>query len=240
MERITILNNNIPEIGLSTRNTTQGEESQMVQEFIEFYCHKFLRDNKKSNLAVFVEPRISSGFPDVVFAPYLPSISDNWSEQRKKIDINDLKILSYLIQTSGVNGERLLSQLKMPEKQTLISLEKLLDANLIIYKNKVWKPKELRSIFSIKKLVSIEAKMGDVSRVIEQSFVNTWFASHSYALTSATRPQSDTMKAFSKRGLGLYCRGGSFQKVVEAMPLSLPSSYQSLQFNEWIGNRISM
>jgi hypothetical protein len=240
MDRIMLFNDNVPQIGLFTRNTTQGVEYEMVQEFIDFYCHKFLRDNKKSNLAVFIEPRITSGFPDVVLASYLPSIADNWSEERKKVDVSDLKILSYLIHTGGVGGERLITQLKMKEKQILISLERLLDASLITYRNKSWKPKELRSIFSIMKLVSVEAKIGDVSRVIEQSFINTWFASHSYALTSSAKPHSETIKAFSKHGLGLYCKGNSFHKVIEAKPLSLPSSYQSLQFNEWIGNKISM
>ena len=175
MERITVFYESMPQIGLYTRNTTTGDEYKMVQGFIDYYCHKFLRNNKKSNLAVFVEPRIPSGFPDVVFASYLPSILDNWSEQRKCIDVNDLKILSYLIRTNGTKGEYILAQLKMSEKQTLISLEKLLDAKLIIYKSKVWKPKELRNIFSVRKLISIEAKMGDISRVIEQSFLNIMY-----------------------------------------------------------------
>lgn len=240
MDRITVFSGNIPQIGLFSRTVTQGEEYSMVLEFIDYYCCKFLRDNRKNNLAVFIEPRIVSGFPDVVFASYLPSIVDTWTDQRRHVDVNDLKILSCLLQTGGASGTQLLSLLKIPEKQTLISLEKLMDANLIIYKQKMWRPKDVRSIFSIRKLVSVEAKIGDISRVMEQSFINTWFASHSYALTSAVKPQDETVKAFSQRGLGLYCKGKSFHKVVDAKPLTLPSSYQSLLFNEWIGNRLVM
>lgn len=211
----------------------------MVSEFIDYYCCKFLRDNKKNNLAVFVEPRIASGFPDVVFASYKPSITDTWNDFRRNIDVNDLKILSFLLHAGGATGTQLLSSLKMPERQTLISLEKLLDAKLVIYKQQHWHPKDVHSVFSIKKLVSVEAKISDVSKVIEQSYINTWFASHSYALTSATRPQDETIKAFTQRGIGLYCKGKTFHKVVDASRLTLPSSYQSLQFNEWIGNRVT-
>lgn len=240
MERVTIFDNSIPEIGLFTRNPTLGNEFDLVQDFIGYFCSKFIKDNKRNNLAVFLEPRIVSGFPDIVFASYRPSIMNNWSEARKDIDTNDLKILSHLIKTRGATGERLISQLKMPERQTIISLEKLLNAQLIIYGSKLWKCVDLRSVFSITKIITVEAKIGDMSSVMEQSFLNTWFASHSYALSSSFKPHAETLKAFSNRGLGLYCKSKSFRKVVEAKPLSLPSSYQSLQFNEWIGNRLAI
>ena len=88
MDRITIFDKNIPQIGLFSRNTPKGEEYAMVSEFIDYYCCKFLHDNRKNNLAVFIEPRIASGFPDVVFASFLPSITDTWNDCRKNIDVN--------------------------------------------------------------------------------------------------------------------------------------------------------
>ncbi len=175
-----------------------------------------------------------------MFVSYLPSIIENWTDERKMLDVNDLKILSFLLQKGSVSKTQLLSLLKMSEKQILISFDKLFDANLIMYKQKLWKPKDLKSIFSIKNIVSVEAKIGETSRVMEQSLINTWFASHSYALMNVAKPQDKTVRAFSQRGLGLYCKGENFNKIIDAKPLSLPSSYQSLLFNEWIGNRIVM
>lgn len=89
MDRITIFDKNIPQIGLFSRNTPKGEEYAMVSEFIDYYCCKFLRDNRKNNLAVFIEPRIASGFPDVVFASFLPSIYLDYEvkESEDKIEI---------------------------------------------------------------------------------------------------------------------------------------------------------
>ena len=64
-------------------------------------------------------------------------------------------------------------------------------------------------------------------------------ASQSYALTSTSNPQSSTIKKFERQGTGLYCKKRSFRKIVEAKKLASPSSYQSLQFNEWIGRTVA-
>ena len=239
MSQVIIFNNNMPDIGLHTRTATEGTEYALVQKFIDYYCHTFICKNKKTKLAVFVEPRIESGFPDVVFASYLPSITDNWSDKRGTLDTYDLKILSYLCNKTDVLGAKLISKLGFPEKQTLTSLEKLMNAKLISYRDHSWRVRKLRDVFSLTKLIAVEAKINDVGRVVEQTYLNTWFASHSYALTNSTHPQSETVKTFSRYGIGLYCKGTQFRKIIEAKQHSLPSSYLSFQFNEWIGKTIA-
>jgi len=239
MSQVMIFNRSRSDIGLHTRAATAGSEYALVEQFIDYYCHIFTRNNKKTQLAVFVEPRIESGFPDVVFASYLPSITDNWSNKREALDVYDLKLLSYLCNTKDVLGGRLISKLGFSEKQTITSLEKLMDAKLVSYRERSWRVRELRVVFSLTKLIAVEAKLNDVSKVVEQTHLNTWFASHSYALTNSTHPQNETLKTFSKYGIGLYCKGSHFRKVVEAKQHSLPSSYLSFQFNEWIGKTIA-
>lgn len=49
-------------------------------------------------------------------------------------------------------------------------------------------PVDIKKIYNIKKLISVEAKMTDIKKVAEQSLINTWFASQSYALTSTSNP----------------------------------------------------
>ena len=238
MNQVVILDNSQPEIGLYTRNITAGDEFTLVKQFIDYYCENFLCQNKKAHLAVFIEPRIESGFPDVVFASYLPSILNNWSSEREKLDIYDLKLLSYICYAKNVCGTKIITKLGFPEKQTITSLEKLMDARLVSYSSGFWRLRKLRDVFSITKLIAIEAKLNDISKVVEQSFHNTWFASHSYALTNASNPNSETVRILSKYGIGLYCKGTHFKKLVEAKQHSLPSSYLSYQFNEWIGRAI--
>ena len=195
MNQIMIIKNSCPDIGLYTRPTTLGDEYLLVEQFIEYYCHMFTRNNKKTQLAVFIEPRIDSGFPDIVFASYLPSIIDNWSDKREKLDVYDLKLLSYLCTTKNILGAKLISTLGFPEKQTITSLEKLMDAKLISYRNHSWRVRELRNVFSLTKLIAVEAKLNDMSKVVEQTHLNTRFASHSYALTNSAHPQGETVGA---------------------------------------------
>ena len=38
---------NIPDIGLKFRNVTEGEEIELVRDFIEFYIYRFQKVNKK-------------------------------------------------------------------------------------------------------------------------------------------------------------------------------------------------
>ena len=141
--------------------------------------------------------------------------------------------------TKGSTGSELITRLKMPEKDTIQAIEKLLDAHMIIRDHGLWKPVDIKKIYNIKKLISVEAKMTDIKKVAEQSLINTWFASQSYALTSTSNPQSSTIKKFERQGTGLYCKKRSFRKIVEAKKLASPSSYQSLQFNEWIGRTVA-
>jgi len=239
MKQVVIRLNNRPEIGLLSRSSTNGDEQVLVEQFIDYYCTAFRRNNKKTQLAVFVEPRIDSGYPDVVFASYLPSILDNWTAEREKLDVSDLKVLSYLSGVKGVKGGTIITSLGFPEKQTLNSLEKLMDAKLVTYRTSGWQICELREAFSVKKLIAVEAKLSDVSGVFSQSYINTRFASHSYALINSAKPSSETIQKFDGYGIGLYSKGNCFKKHVEATEYSLPSSYVSFQFNEWIGRAIS-
>ncbi|WP_019554795.1 hypothetical protein [Propionispira raffinosivorans] len=239
MERIQIFNHDISSIGLYKRNSTEGAELNLVNDFIDYYSDNFLKKGNRYNLAVFIEPRILSGFPDIVFAVYNPNIVDMWSEARKTLNLYDLKILFQIVHSKGMSGANLIDMLKFPEKQIITSIEKLYDSKLIYRRGYSWRAKEIKQIYSIKDLISVEAKIGDIKKVAKQSFINTWFASQSYALTNSNSPQKNTIENFSKIGIGLYCKKRNFKKIVPAQKLSSPVSYLSLQFNEWIGNYYS-
>lgn len=239
MSQVTIFKSSRPEIGLFTRPATPGDEYALVELFIDYYGNRFTRDNKTNRLAVFIEPRIDSGYPDVVFASYLPSITDNWSDKRESLDVYDLKLMSHLFINKNALGARLISTLGFPERMILTSLEKLMDARLVSYRDRSWRIRRLRDVFSLTKLIAVEAKLKDINKVFEQTHLNTRFASQSYALTNSAHPRSETVKTFKRFGIGLYGKGSQFRRIVEARQHSLPSSYLSLQFNEWVGKSIS-
>ena len=43
MDRILMFDHNIKDIGLYTRPSTQGDELDLVEDFIEYYIHNFLK-----------------------------------------------------------------------------------------------------------------------------------------------------------------------------------------------------
>lgn len=157
VDRVIIFDQNIESIGLVTRPRTPGEELNLVQNFIDYYSSSFLKNDKVNNLAVFIEPQIATGFPDVVFATYSPGILQNWSDERERLTVNDLKVLSHLIMTGGHTGKSLITELRMPEKVILSAIENLLDAKMILRSQGLWEARKIQNIYSIKRLVSIEA-----------------------------------------------------------------------------------
>ncbi|MBC2191260.1 hypothetical protein HCB44_03060 [Listeria sp. FSL L7-0229] len=225
-------------IGLKTRTNTYGKEYDLVWEFISYYEKKFYRYNKNNKLAVFVEPQIESTFPDIVLASYNEALYDKWSTTRNLLTAQELKILSILINKRNCDGEYFI-RLGYDAKQVLKSLEHLLDCGLIKRTSRAWQVEPTSSFFGIKQLTAIEAKFSDVRSLYEQTLLNTWFASESYALLPVKQPQNSTRELFHKNGLGLYTKPDSFKKVLNAQKKGLPTSYISLQFNEWIGKSLN-
>ncbi|MRI69077.1 hypothetical protein FDP56_01390 [Enterococcus casseliflavus] len=225
-------------IGLKTRTNTYGKEYDLVWEFISYYEKRFYRYNKNNKLAVFVEPKIESTFPDIVLASYDETSYDNWSTTRNLLTVQELKILSILINKRSCDGEYFI-RLGYDAKQILRSLERLLDCGLIRRTARSWQVEPTSTFFGVKQLMAIEAKLYDVKSVYEQTLLNTWFASESYALLPVKQPQNSTRDLFYKNGLGLYTKPDGFKKVLQAKKKGLPTSYVSLQFNEWIGKSLN-
>ncbi|MFA7172305.1 MAG: hypothetical protein WC340_02620 [Kiritimatiellia bacterium] len=239
MGRIFTVKGCIPDIGLRSRCSTPGAETLLVNDFIDFYCSRFLRNSRTQNLAIFVEPKLESGFPDLVIAHYTPSfVESSWTEARDGLNTEDLKVLSFLIQTGGSSGENLISKLRLPGGRALHSLEKLLDTKWVSRKDNCWKPSGMKQNFGLKKLVAIEAKISDISKVTAQAVSNVWFASHSYALIDTSNPRQSTLASFDRLGVGLYCKGKHFRKALDSRERPLPSSYASLLFNEWVAKSV--
>lgn len=239
MSELQIFGENQKNIGLYTRTNTLGKEYDLVQEFISYYQEHFFRYNKKNHLAVFIEPKIESAFPDIVLASYDSATFKHWKSIRNKLNTQDLKILTVLIKTKGCNSTYL-TELGFSDKKILESVEKLIDCEMIVRTKQKWRACKLDSYFGIKQLIAVEAKISDIKSVYSQTVMNTWFASESYALTLTKKPHEQTKELFNSRGLGLYTKSDSFKKVVSAKKMGLPTSYASLQFNEWIGKSLNI
>lgn len=236
MNGVNTYRTNQPELGLYFRKSTIGRELDLVEEFVEEYKKKFLSYNKKKNLAIFVEPRLESGFPDIVFAKYDSNILKNWNPKRKKLNEIDLKIVSLINSFKGLTSKELY-KFGFSNEEILCSIEKLLDSEMIFRTNEMWKTKKNSELCGVTELIAIEAKMYNNSKVLDQAMTNTWFSSESYTLVNTSKPARKTIETYNSKGIGMYGKDGKFNKIIKAKKNSLPTSYITLQFNEWIGNQ---
>lgn len=232
-----VIDNERIDIGLKKRIVKEGPELDLVEEFIE-EIPKLFRTKKK--LALFVEPLIEGSYPDIVITEFNPSIVENWKETRNQLSVTDLKVFETIRAYKGMNASELFQKTNHDYKTLLHCIEKLYDAGLIERKMSKWKSLPLQEIYSVNRIISVEAKMKEWKTLLNQADANRWFSSESYALSSVKTPRETTINKFKDYGVGLFSL--SNQKLIklnEAEKQSLPKSYMSWMFNEWIGRYVS-
>lgn len=230
--------NSDPNIGVTTRRKTPGEELELVQQFISFKKNTF-NPSPTNKLAIFVEPKIGKSYPDIVFAEYNPDNFDSWADVRFDLDLSDLKTLYHIYVTFSIDTSGIVKQLGMSWKKAALSVEKLYDANLIIRKDKKWQLRN-REALKLNRIEAVEAKIDKWEEVFQQALLNKNFASESYVLSKVvSTPRENTIMRFNNFGIGLYvkCSTG-FRTVTKAIKASIPVSFTSIIFNEWIGRAL--
>lgn len=239
MEDIIEVYNNYGNIGIQNRTITEGEEIELVREYIDFRKNEFQPANNRK-LAIFLETKVANAYPDIVFVEYSPENYVNWNKSREELSQEDLKILYHIYATGGINATRLVSQLGINWKEAMLAIERLNDADFIVRSCQEWKIKNLEKITTYK-IEAVEAKLNKWDEVLQQSILNKNFASESYALSiMKTRPKEETLKKFRKFGIGVYVKNeNGFKRIRKAKTLKMPVSFNSIYFNELIGRIIN-
>jgi hypothetical protein len=222
-------------IGLIKRNSVNGPEKKLINTFIKYIPN--LITGKKSDIAIFYEPKIESGFPDIVVVQYSPAVFENWNNNRNKLRTSDVKFLHYFSCVKSVLKCEIIDNLGVDSKLLDDSLYRLLEAGLISKsKDSRWRIKPLKNIYGVRSLIAIEAKVKNWSTAFNQGQLDQWFASESYILSPIETPSSTTVSKSYKTGVGIILLNGKNIKVYrKAEKLIIPSSYGSWMFNEWIG-----
>lgn len=223
-----------------TRKATIGAELALVQEFIDYRVASFKRKNPNKCLAIFSEPQIELAFPDIVFAEYDISSFEQWNEKRKSLTTQDLKILYYLFEKRKENSGNIIKQLGVSYMVLLKSLESLLDADLIQRTGGKWEIKDRATVFCVKRIQAVEAKLNRWDTVLPQAVRNMRFSSESYVLSELkTEPTAQTIEQFSELGIGMYVKSSSkFKRINKARQNHIPGSYTSLWIGEQIGKAL--
>lgn len=207
-------------LGVRFRKTRSGPESELVENFLANLPLELVRGSRAT---IFREPRLESGFPDLVVVVWRESVTKQWSEARKRLQSEDLRIAQYLLRSGNTHAKELSAVFGRGVTEALDRLETARIARKV---GKAWRTYSLSTAFSATKIIAIEAKVGKWSDVLRQARLNMWFASKSYVLVPR-RPGQAKLKEASRVGVGVCSMGDDTVRDLEAAPAALPKSYAS-------------
>jgi len=230
------VHNNYSSLGINSRPITEGQEFDMVCEFMSFKKEVF-KPTPQKQMAIFIETKINDAYPDVVFTEYNPRYYEHWNNDRNKLSTTDLKLLHYIFSKRNVTSQRIIMELSIQYKSLLQSLEALIDAQLIVRKDGYWILANRNEIFGVKHIEAVEAKISNWDKVMQQAIVNKTFASESFVLSKRKRePDIEVVKKISAFGIGIYLYDNKqFSCYAQASRNRFPSNYNSIYLNECIG-----
>lgn len=235
MSKVRIFAHSNPKIGYVARTITLGEEFNMVQSYIDFIYNKAAKYRQKQ-IAIFIEPQLETGYPDLVIIEYSISKSDVWNTNRLQLTPADLKILFQIQEERVISRLSLHNLLGFSVEQIEKSLTKLDSCGLIRYaeRSEQVRSVKLKNYFRINKIISIEAKLDKWADAIRQADYNIWFSTESYILMNKKNCNNSILQQCKSKGIGIILVNGRVEKILSSNVREIPVSYASLQFNEWL------
>lgn len=229
------------DINYIARTSTAGKELNLVSRYVDLMVEKYEK-LKRKRAAIFIEPQLDSGYPDIVIAEFSSMPEHEWHELRKGLSVIDLKLLFY-IQTHGKCQIRDLQKtLGFPIEIIQKAVLKLAKCSLVHVSsnNSGVRPVSLKSYCRINKIISIEAKIDKWNEAIRQAGNNVWFSTESYILMNKDSCSDSIQATCRELGIGIILLNGTARTVLPSHQRKFPVSHASLQFNEWILRYINM
>jgi hypothetical protein len=211
-----------------SRRTRVGAESDLVDRFL---LDLRFATAEATRVTIFREPRILSGFPDLVAVRWHSGVAAKWRAERAELADDAVRLLHYLT-VSGASSE---SDLRRDHfRRVRTTLDRLVDLDLVHPCKRGWRAAPLHASFAVRSIVAFEAKISDWSTAIEQAALNRWFASESYVLAPKTASLGRLVAGAIQFGVGVWIEGAK-RPVLRAKRDSSrqPLSYASWLFNEW-------
>ena len=215
--------------GARFRRKRPGPELDLVESFLRTRpLHAFGRFPRGCRATVFREPRLESGFPDLVIVVWREKITYDWRSERVSLDPHDLRLMHFLHKTRSAREDELVACFG---RGAIASIGRLYGAAMIRPRGAAWTPCALRCSFATSKIIAVEAKVGKWTQVLNQAFLNTWFASKSYVLVPHL-PSLPQLAEAQRLGIGV-CSLDHREPLQVASESRLPRSYASWVLNDW-------
>jgi hypothetical protein len=214
-------------ITASFRRRRPGPETELVDWFLNAWP---VRAPKGCRVTVYREPRLESGFPDLVLVVWDIEAARHWRPVRAKLTQIDIRLMHYILNAGSSSFKSLTTVFSKRAKR---SLEKLEEARMVRQVGENWQPCCMSEVYAVKHIVAVEAKINDWAVAIQQASLNTWFASSSYVLVPHLPRKSHILRDASSRGVGVWTRSETPTPCTIPATKRLPLSYASWLFNEW-------
>lgn len=211
--------------GPSLRPRRLGPEWELVERFLSEPPIKIACG---CEAVVFQEPRLPSGFPDLVIVVWDKKKAARWRQERATLTPLDIRLAHYMYRTGPSTEARLQ---RVFAGSVAGSIERLSASGILRASGARWLPRPLSSVFAARQIIAVEAKVSEWKAALQQAVLNTWFASASYILIPEVPKRSLLLEMARRLGIGVWTKNHT--PVKPRQNERLPRSYMSWLFNEW-------
>lgn len=218
----------VASIGISSRRLSDGPEKELVDWFISEFP---LTTPVGCRTTIFREPRLESGFPDIVVVCWHPDVTRRWRSDRTQLTNRDIRVMHFVASRRSTTLDEMSSIFAGDLSSSLLRLEA---AGTIRSTGGQFVPRPLSRIFAVECIIAFEAKVRGWNHVLAQASLNTWFASQSFVLLPDSPRLEGFVDAAHRRGVGVWTRNDGCVSKPKQRSGILPLSYASWLFNEWV------
>lgn len=213
------------------RRPLVGPETDLIEGFL---LRLRVSRQRGERLSIFREPRLVTGFPDVVLVFWREALASRWSAARATLKVSDLQLVHLLWSSGPLDDQGLRRVSLLP---TDAKLQRLSGAGLVVRRKGEWRATTLSEVFAVRRIVALEAKISNWSSALRQASANRWFATESYVLVPPNATSNVLLAGANAGGVGLWVADAPRPFVVPVTRPRQPVSFASWLFNEAVLRR---
>lgn len=162
--------------GLNFRKSRSGPEEDLILRFLSKLT---IKSEPGIQLTIFKEPWLESGSPDLVGVFWhLPTV-EKWSCNRANLQRLDFRVLHQLAYWGEADATAIQ---ELFGRRSSASLDRLQAASMVTVQHGKATVCPLHTVYAVRHIFAIEAKIRDWRNALRQAFLNRWFASSSHVL----------------------------------------------------------
>lgn len=202
------------------------------------FFDKYINDKKK-NFIFIEEPYTGYGYPDLVFLKWNDNIGKSWSEERNKLTLYDIKVVQHLYNSAtGKSINEISKELGFSDRQLHNIFARLFAAKIVKSDKESWKLRNLKDLFFIENIVTIEAKLKNWKSALAQAANSEYFSSEVFALYPDYIITENLINSHLSTSVGIISYSQKYRVIKPAKQKKIPITINGWLFNELIGRSL--